>query len=170
MTRKIFETAQDLDAESEVASILEREWNCTARKLPTSYRADFMFETKSGAVAWVEIKNRNFHWGKFPTIILSMGKCLAMRSLSETSGLPAILAVSTLDHIHWARIDNRQWVPRWGGRVCQTRDPADIEPVIEIPLEMFQQVHFSSADRPSRSSSHTSSAMHSGSSWTTQSQ
>jgi hypothetical protein len=143
--RPTYENAESLKTELEYANKLAKLWDMTAMKLPLKYQLDFaMINTNKDVKALVEIKHRNIPSTKYPTFVLSLSKWTKGITLNEITGIPFILAV--------------KWVDRYGIYKYHTGDDVDIkfnfrtaakwrndwqdnEPVVEIPIDWFEEVN-----------------------------
>jgi hypothetical protein len=75
MTRPLYEKQSDRDNEIRAIPVIENSLNGVARKLPDNHFADFVIiDGLSKVIAYVEYKNRNFVWGDYPTVMLSVTK------------------------------------------------------------------------------------------------
>ena len=141
MSRPIYENAETLANEVEAAKRIEQRWKCTLDKLPRSYEIDFAASRPGfGIVAWIEYKRRDMAWGQYPTIMLSVRKVDALRRFARLAGSSFFVVEDRTGEIRFARIDGQHWdsFVEFGGRTRQTRDTADIEPIVKIQLERFK--------------------------------
>ena len=147
--RPIYESKEDLSEESKIVSDLCAAWDCVYHKLPISYRLDFLLETKHSPstpqrpLGFVECKRRNIYWNQYPDIMISLSKLIAAMNMEVATGLVTNFVVKANDALMWCRLNDaggrEDWV-RMGGRTSDTRDDADIEPVIHIPVCEFSEV------------------------------
>ena len=141
MARPIYENAETLANEVEAAKRIEQRWNCTLDKLPRSYEIDFAASRPGfGIVAWIEYKRREMQWGQYPTIMLSVRKVDALHRFARLAGSSFFVVEDRTGEIRFSRIDGQYWdnFVEFGGRTRQTRDTADIEPIVKIQLERFK--------------------------------
>ena len=90
-------------------------------------------------VAFAEAKRRHCSIGKYDTIMLSLGKWSELVKLNESTRRPVVFVVRFDDALGSVLIRPSQHEDlRWGGRTRNTRDAADIEPVIHIPTDSFK--------------------------------
>jgi Holliday junction resolvase-like predicted endonuclease len=141
--RPIYEQESDREAQAHVASILERRWNCKAAPLPRNYTVDCVLhrgESKA-VIALVEIKCRTNSSQAYPTYILSASKLDRMKSLSATMSVPALLVVKWTDIIGFISIRRLPKSLKFyiGGR-DDRKDTQDKEPVIHIPISIFNKI------------------------------
>lgn len=138
--RPVYESANDISREAGVAEILSSAWHCAIHKLPKLYSCDFAAMREKAIHAWLEIKVRN---ASYATYLISLHKWMKGVELSEVSGKPFFLVVA------WP-VNGQQVVMYYpvtrekvrvvlGGRKDRN-DPADIEPMVEIPTERFRRV------------------------------
>ena len=142
--RKIYESEADRANEKSAIEDACHAWGCGYRKMPRSYRLDYyIFRPDGMALGFAEVKSRNFVWGKYPDIILSVSKAVAAVHLFDATGLSSRLIISADDRIMWCPFSSflldRDLV-RWGGRTTNTRDNEDTEPVFHIPNKMFSEL------------------------------
>ena len=141
MGRKLYESRQDLDRESACINHCVSKWGTEFRKLPTSYRLDFMVTSAGQAAGWEEVKCRTHKSNQYDTVLLSLSKWHAGIDLHEKSGLPFIFVVSFKDAVFRYLYSVEDCIHiRWGGRTKATRDSADIEPVVHIPIGLFKNL------------------------------
>ena len=119
---------------------IESHFGVRLKKLPISYHIDALMEKDARGCGWIEVKRRNCTFDQYPDIMLSVLKLNAGLSLVNATGLPFFFAVKFND-----ASGLYQWSPshildiRNGGRTVQTRDSADIEPVVHIPMSLFDR-------------------------------
>lgn len=140
MSRPRYETARDLAAESNAAGVIAAAWGVEVKKIPDSYGADWMIERDGSHVGWGEYKRRNMVWGQYPTVVLSVRKVVDLIRLADVAGR-SLFFVEANDGIRYASVlAHDQFRITMGGRTCRTRDAADVEPVVQIPVDRFKPV------------------------------
>ena len=95
------------------------------------------------AKAFVECKHRNITWGDYPDVMLSLSKVQQAQSLLDASGLRSLFVVRATDRIFYTCLNDCAGQTNWvtfGGRTYNTRDAADVEPVMHIPINQFDEV------------------------------
>ena len=142
--RPLYESEEDLNEEGKIITDLCSAWDCDYYKLPISYRLDFLLETKDKhPLGFVECKRRDFHWNQYPDIMISLSKVITAMNLGVATGLNTNFVVKANDRLMWCRLNDAigrsDWL-RLGGRTLNTRDSADIEPVVHIPVGEFSEV------------------------------
>ena len=143
MSRPLYETRGHLQEEKAVIEFISMCWQCEHHKMPISYKLDYMLTRDKEAKAFVEVKCRKMRWGQYPTIFLSLSKVTAAQELRRTTGLTCYFAVYADPDVYWIHLEDligRSDLIPFGGRTRQTRDSADIEPVFNIPIEMFRRL------------------------------
>lgn len=107
-------------------------------KLPVSYRVDYAICSAADGCVWgvLELKRREHELDRYPTLILAAGKYMEARRWSML-GIPAFLAVRCRDGDYIHRLRRDPYHVAIGGRKDRN-DPADIEPVVHIPIEDFE--------------------------------
>ena len=132
-----YEKPEDIVAERTALDNACEVWKCTAEKLPIRYELDYLLLREGRGVAWLEIKSRTNPRGAYPTYMISLGKVMAARRLSEASQFPSFLLVKWSDYCGYVRLDSLlDFEIAFDGRTDRG-DPDDIEPVALIPLEEF---------------------------------
>ena len=138
--RLIYEKPEDLAAERAALDKACEIWKCTAEKLPMKYELDYLLLREGTGVAWLEIKSRTNPRGAYPTYMISLGKVMAARRLSEASQFPSFLLVQWSDYCGYVRLDSLlDFRVAVGGRTDRG-DPDDIEPVALIPIMDFARL------------------------------
>tara|TARA_Y100001973_G_C5209184_1_gene344073 strand:- start:5810 stop:6355 length:546 start_codon:yes stop_codon:yes gene_type:complete len=140
MRFKQHETQQDLSNESGVAAVIERAWQCGMRKLPKSYRLDFMAVRGDDACAFVEVKCRRHQSDTYPTVMLSLSKVLQSNALTKATGCPCFFVARFTDGVYYYDLSGKDYKTQWGGRTKSTRDARDIEPIVLIPIASMQRI------------------------------
>ena len=148
--RPVYETDETKAREDAVVELLcrhldkasgltERSW--LWRRLPISYRLDYAIEDSREVKAWCEVKCRDIRRTQYETLILAVGKWVAGTELAGATGLPFVVLVMWRDAVGFFKWD-RVFEPKisWGGRTRKTRDSADIEPVVHLPVDEFIEV------------------------------
>ena len=142
-SRPIYETDDDLQNEKGVASSLEKKWDCKFVKLPIRYHLDFVLTRGDKAVAYAEVKSRNYSMhdiGKMGGYLMSIGKWSAAKQLCEASSLPFVLLVRALDGLYFARFT--EFAPDdvlVRGRTDRG-DWQDIEPCVLLNTQRFKLI------------------------------
>jgi len=143
--RKMYETEDDLAREFKVAERLEKLWQWELRKLPISYKADYLatgqhpFRTnQSVGRAWVEVRCRNHRHDKYPSVFISAQKVSYVAELMRVTDLPFYFVVAWQDKVGVAELKPPFEVD-WTGR-NDMRDSADVEPIVHVPLSDFKML------------------------------
>jgi|TARA_R100000963_G_C4629283_1_gene94769 hypothetical protein len=135
--RLIYEKPEDIVAERTALDKACEVWKCVAEKLPMKYELDYLLLREGKGVAWLEIKSRTNTRLAYPTYMISLGKIMAARRLSEASQLPSFLLIQWSDACGYIRIDSLlDFRTAVGGRTDRG-DEQDIEPVAMIPVGEF---------------------------------
>lgn len=137
--RKSYETTASRRAEEAVGRVVAKRIGLEVRQMPLKYPVDFAFAAGTEVRAFAEIKCREHHFGAFPTLILGLNKWAACRRLSEFSGVPALLVVRFGSEIRWCRMPDHGLDVRIGGREDRG-DWQDVEPVVHVPVRIFEQL------------------------------
>jgi len=143
MARKMYESADTLSHEQRCFRIIEKNWECKVSKIPISYAVDVAAEREGRIVAWIEFKGRKIKLRQYPDIMLSVLKYNHGKQLSKSTGVPFFFVVAFIDGLYYVRLDDidpNSLGMKVGGRTKQTRDSADIEPVIHIDNGLFKRL------------------------------
>ena len=142
--RPLYETAADLMGEVSVAKTLASLWDCEFVKLPLRYHLDFVVTRNGRAVAYAELKTRNYSMAdidKMGGYLMSIGKWSAAKQLCDASLLPFVLIVKTLDGLY--RSSFTEFIPDdvlVRGRTDRN-DWQDIEPCVLLNTKRFKRIH-----------------------------
>lgn len=141
MPRTQYETKEDLNNESYIATVFEGLWNCKFIKLePKKWKLDYLIK-REDEYMWCEVKRFNHNFGKY-TFMISYKKIEAARILHETSGCKFILIFNCNDIICYHVWDfNKKYKFEYGGRTMTTRDSQDVEPVFRINPEDCKRIN-----------------------------
>jgi hypothetical protein len=138
--RLIYEKPEDIVAERTALDRACEVWKCMAEKLPMKYELDYLLLREGKGVAWLEIKSRTNPRAAYPTYMISLGKIMAARRLSEASQLRSFLLVQWSDYCGYVRLDSLlDFTTAVGGRTDRG-DEQDIEPVALIPIVDFARL------------------------------
>ena len=141
--RPLYETDADLEREGSVVGALEKLWDCEMVKLPIRYHLDYVAKRGDKAVAFCEIKSRNYTMQKIDQLggyLMSIGKWSSAECLHRASGLPFILVVQALDGIYYASFT--EFTPDdvlVRGRTDRN-DWQDIEPCVVLNTNKFRKL------------------------------
>lgn len=141
--RPMYETKVDLQNELDAVAVAERKWNCKMAKLPIRYHLDFVAQRGDVAVAFCEVKTRNYTMekiGKMGGYLMSIGKWSAAKNLHDATGLPFILVVRTMDGVWYSAF--KDFTPDnvlVRGRTDRD-DWQDIEPCVLIDVAKFSKL------------------------------
>lgn len=139
MSRRLYENETNRKNEQAAKLRLEASWSVMLRKLPIKYGAEWVAFRDDQAVAVIEYKNRPHESTRFPTYLLSAHKWMAMRSLADTIGVPAVLVVEFIDGMQHYTLEAGTAKASWAGR--RDRDDADdLEPCMMIPMHLFGSI------------------------------
>ena len=143
MNRPLYESNTDLNNEQYVAQKIGTAWGCEFKKMPIRYHLDFVLTKGDKAVAFCEVKSRNYTMQRIDEMggyLMSIGKWSAAKNLSEASGLPFILVARTLDGIWYTVVkDFKPDDVLVRGRTDRN-DWQDIEPCVLLKCERFKKL------------------------------
>lgn len=141
MSRPLYESRKDLAHEKYVAKKIATAYDLRLTKMHKKLSIDFMAFDKSGrAVAVIEVKRRHNRHTKYPTIILSLMKFNRGVEFYNSNKLNFIFVVEFDDGIFtydYSPEDNFEIC--YGGRTDRN-DSQDLEPVIQIPISLMEQL------------------------------
>lgn len=139
--RKMYETSADLQKEGLFAQELSNTFKVALDKLPISYGLDFLVTKNNDAIGVMEVKHRNNNHDTYPTVMLSLLKWNKGIDFAIKNKLIFSFAVRFQDgDYRYVWSENDEFQIEFGGRTKQTRDSADVEPVVLIPCAMFQKI------------------------------
>jgi len=138
MDRPIYETEEDLKREKIVRNEIEKTWGVVTEKLPYKELVDVMLLVDGVCVGWAEIKNRDNHHDKYPTLMISLNKCEAGFIRSRLTGKPFYIVVKWSDGftLYHKLEDLKSFDIGIGGR-WDRNDKGDVESVVHIPISYF---------------------------------
>ena len=142
--RPLYETTADLEGEASVSTTLASLWDCEFVKLPLRYHLDFVVTRNGRAVAYAELKTRNYSMAdidKMGGYLMSIGKWSAAKQICDASLLPFVLIVKTLDGLY--RSSFTEFIPDdvlVRGRTDRN-DWQDIEPCVLLNTKRFKRIH-----------------------------
>jgi hypothetical protein len=137
----IYETSKDRKREKEIATILEKEWKCQFKKYPNLSEVDFYVTRDDKIIGFCEIKCRNYHRDKLPTVYMSFRKWIALTLTWVNLNVPAYFVVAFMDYI--GIIDVKTIMVdgmRVKGRKKRDSGNFDYEPIIDIPIDEFKWI------------------------------
>lgn len=137
--RQTYETHDDLEKELAIMDYVAEKWECDFKKLPMSYKVDFIIFRGNLVKALVEIRRRHVDFNKYPDgIFMSLGKFTTGTHYKRIMGVPFFFVVQFTNGLYYVELED-QYNVVWGGR-GQLRDPADVEPLMLIPLDGFTEI------------------------------
>lgn len=140
-SRPLYETANDLQGEEKTCHGFCSKFGMQACKLPISYGLDYLLFADGKAVGFLEYKRRHFKVGDYDTVMLSLKKLMTAQQLKNATGLQSTFLVQFDNGIGsccFSKFTEKPDLIEYGGRTRKTRDPQDIEPVVMIPMRLFQ--------------------------------
>jgi hypothetical protein len=140
--RPTYETEEDLQRESLVIQQVESAWKCQAVKLSVKYSLDYALKRGDKVLSFCEIKTRNYTMAditKMGGYLLSLGKWTAAKQLSDSTTLPFMLVVKTIDGVYYSKFHSG--VPTQKGVLFRGRtdrdDWQDVEPCVLLDTQYF---------------------------------
>lgn len=136
----------DRHNEAKVVVHLADRWKCEWIKNDDPYSLiDFIAVRNFRQVAFAEVKRRHCFVATYPTVYLSLRKWHALFEAHVRTGLSSVFVVQFDDGIKWIEakdVDPRTAIMR--GRFDREDAPNDVEPIIEVPIELFNDVRVAS--------------------------
>lgn len=141
--RAHYETKYNLRVEDVVASIFARYMRIDQAKIPAKqYRMDRAALCNGRVIGLFEIKERSCAHNQYPNYMLSAAKFRDGQLWAESGLVWFALVVSFLDGIFYYQYETQDVSnieTRLKGRTDRN-DAQDIEPVVMIPMYLFEQV------------------------------
>jgi hypothetical protein len=135
--RPIYETAEHLSVERAFAEKIACLWACTLKKLPIRYSLDYCAFVGNNPDFFCELKNRSCSSREYQTYRISLLKWMTGRWLQDTTNKPFYIFVRCKDCDLFLDTREIQYpAVVWGGRTDRG-DPADMEPMVSIPINLF---------------------------------
>ena len=145
--RVTYETEEDLQRESLVIKQVEAAWQCQAVKLSVKYSLDYALKRGDKVLSFCEVKTRNYTMAditKMGGYLLSLGKWTAAKQLSDSTTLPFMLVVKTLDGLYYCKFGTypKSFIPKevlFRGRTDRD-DWQDVEPCVLLDTQDFMRL------------------------------
>lgn len=145
-----YETAEDIQNELAIVAILKkRKPEYEFIKMPAFYPADFKVNRFGKPHLYIEMRTRKNSRNQFPTIILDKAKVDHLFEQSKEYECGSFFVVRWTDALGYCHIaslpESIRSKVRMGGREkprknangVLTKDPNDITPVVDIPVDLF---------------------------------
>jgi len=138
----IYEKESDRDNERFIAEFLSKRYGMNLEQQDKLADLDYVATMKDGEIINIEMRCRNHPWGEYSSVYIKAGKmAVGLRALSF--GTRFVFIVMTSDKL----IHKFEFLPsniyrlknNWSGRVDRG-DPADMEWVVEIPIQLFKKL------------------------------
>ncbi len=131
----IFQTTEDRQAESAVATEIEKKWGCQLKRFGALAPIDWYGMRLDRVVGVLELKSRSHESMKYPTVFLNVRKWLALTLASIGLGVPAIFVVKFTDCVLWVPIrEVNASAVKVAGCTRRVKADNDIEPLIEVSI------------------------------------
>lgn len=141
MSRPAYETDAHRAAEGAFAREIEKVGRVRLDRRSAMNHQDYTVVRGGRVTAVVELKCRSHAFGQFQTLDISVRKVVALHNEARDAGLSGLLFIrwscGTAGFVTSLEA-TRCRVKARGGRTTQTRDPWDVEPVYQIPIELFR--------------------------------
>lgn len=141
--RPMYETEADLENEADIAEKISHTFKVALDKMPISYGLDFFVTKADKAMGVMEVKKRNIKHDAYPTYMISLlkwNKGLQFHHFNHLRFSIAIMFTDGLYRYVFREEDLEHIYYEFGGRTKTTRDSADLEPVVRIPMSLWQKV------------------------------
>jgi len=139
--RPIYENEESLKSEAGTAFEIEKAWKVKLVKMPMKNKIDFLMKRAADLEpkAFIEAKNRACKKHQYKTYMISLDKWVAGLSMESSTNLPFILVVNWNDEIGYLKCKEviGAITVNMGGRTDRG-DAQDIEPVVHIPIYLFE--------------------------------
>lgn len=135
----IYETADNLTREQDVADHVSRAWKRDLVKTAKLASFDFFAVRDNQIKALVEIKVRTNAHDKYPTYMISAEKIYECLMRTIVYKVPFYLVVGFTDCVMFYAPKTEDYTLEIGGRTDRN-DSADIEAVCHVPMDMFKVV------------------------------
>lgn len=139
---RVFKSDVDQANEDEVRRILERAWRCEIHTYGGTCESIDWYAIRGATIAaYLELKSRDHTVARYDSVFLNVRKWLALQLIEIGTGCPGFFVVRWTDDLRFVRvaeIDARQM--RMGGCNRRVKSATDVEPVIEVPIEMMTQI------------------------------
>ena len=153
MARQHYESEHDKKNERIVKELVkEHHDHCILQKPTNAHYSmiDYFAFDSFKCIGLFEIKCRHFMWGTHKTIMFSSGKWAEGFKYSQTLCVPFYIIISCYDGTFQYKqkiedVSSGKVFCEWGGRTSATRDSGDIEPVMMIPIDLFEKISNESA-------------------------
>lgn len=136
--RPYYETDQTLAEERATADFLEKKFGGRLVKMPIKLSLDFMVLKDGVGTAFVEVRNRKNEMRAYSTYMVSLFKVMAASNLTQTTGLPAFLAVQWTDAVGIVKLPPSSGMHVGYGGLTTRNDPQDMEPIGFINISEFK--------------------------------
>jgi len=144
MNRKLYESAENLDKERDVALFLEEKWKCEAVKMPIKYGLDYTFRRNKELVGFCEIKCLNYELSQFDRMsggyFISLGKFMSAKFLVEFTKLPFFLVLDTTDGIYYRKFTDFENLRFTVNGRKDRSDWQDVEPMVLLETALFTKM------------------------------
>jgi hypothetical protein len=138
---KDYYTQEHYTSEELVRKHLENLYNLDLRRNKTLYKYDISVVKNGVVTGLLELKRRNYPYGKYDTYTVSLDKIREGVVYSLYLGIPCTLVVFfSCGTLVSYRIDAQQvkgFDITYGGRTDRN-DPNDLEPLVNIPIAFFK--------------------------------
>lgn len=136
--RRRYETEQDRARQRQAIAALCNSFGCDAKASPDLCAWDYEAFREGKMVGLVEVKCRLCKAEQYPTYMISLRKMHDLRKAGEQRGIPVVLLVAWADCIGFVGVETAigAGLVAHGGRKDRS-DPADLEPMLHIPIRLF---------------------------------
>ena len=141
--RPLYETDADLQREGSVVEKLEKLWSCQMAKLPIRYHLDYVAKRGDKAVAFCEVKTRNYTMDRIDKLggyLMSIGKWSSAECLHRASGLPFLLVVQASDGLYYSSFTEFKPDDVLVRGRTDRNDWQDIEPCVVLNTQRFTKI------------------------------
>lgn len=132
---------ENMEEEKRIIQEVVNCWKCYAQKNPTyTYPCDYSLTLAHiNIIGWVEVKRRYVKYEEYPDIMLSLQKWQRCIELSKLTKKPFLFIVNFDNGTYIYNYNEKDLITyTFSGRDVNTRDNRDIEPVANIPINLFK--------------------------------
>lgn len=133
-----YENSGDEVNERQLASLLERKWQCQMQRQMKYAQFDYVALRGKKIQAFVEMRHRGVKHNKYPTCFISLTKLLMAQNLKNVCNVPCLFVVQWTDVTGYCNLDMQCEIEYSSEGWNRRNDPSDIEAIGLIPIDRFK--------------------------------
>ena len=133
-----YENSGDEVNERQLASLLERKWQCQMQRQMKYAQFDYVALRGKKIQAFVEMRHRGVEHNKYPTCFISLTKLLMAQILKNVCNVPCLFVVQWTDATGYCNLDMQCEIEYSSEGWNRRNDPSDIEAIGLIPIDRFK--------------------------------